>query len=234
MRELILEAEVRTQLKKHSNVVRRSGKVPGVFYLHGEENIPISVIEKHLNPLIYTSETHIISLKLDDGKMKNCILRDVQYDAVTDKPIHFDLQGLREDEEISLEVPVTITGGTPVGVRDGGVLQQLIYRLKVSCLPKFIPEHIEINVENLKINSFVHVSDIKIDNVTVLENASTSIVGIMPPTVEKEAAVAEPGAEVAAEPEVIGKGKKVEEGAEGEAKPEAAAKTAPAAKEEKK
>ncbi|MBI5020892.1 MAG: 50S ribosomal protein L25 [Ignavibacteriales bacterium] len=234
MRELILEAEVRTQLKKHSNVVRRSGKVPGVFYLHGEENIPISVIEKNLKPLIYTSEAHIISLKLGDGKMKNCILRDVQYDAVTDKPIHFDLQGLREDEEISLEVPVIITGGTPVGVRDGGVLQQLIYRLKVSCLPKFIPEHIEINVEDLKINAFVHVSDIKIDNVTILDNAGTSIVGIMPPTVEKEAAAAVPGAEETVEPEVITKGKKVEEGAEGEAKPAASTKAAPAPKEEKK
>lgn len=238
MRELILEAEVRTQLKKHSNQVRRSGKVPGVFYLHGEENIPIAVDEKSLKPLIYTSEAHIVSLKLNDGKMKSCILRDVQYHPVTDLPIHFDLQGLRDDEEITIEVPVTITGGTPVGVRDGGVLQQLIYRLKVSCLPKFIPEHIEINVENLKVNSFVHVSEIKIDNVTFLENASTSIVGIMPPTVEKEETAAVPGTEESVEPEVITKGKKVEEGAEGEAKPEAAPKAAPkaapAAKEEKK
>ncbi|MBI5477004.1 MAG: 50S ribosomal protein L25 [Ignavibacteriales bacterium] len=234
MRELILDAEVRTQLKKHSNVVRRSGKVPGVFYLHGEENIPISVIEKNLNPLIYTSETHIINLKLNDGKSKNCILRDVQYDPVTDMPIHFDLQGLKDDEEISIEVPVVITGGTPVGVRDGGVLQQLIYKLKVSCLPKFIPEHIEINVENLKINSFVHASDIKMENVTIMESPSASLVGVMPPTVEKEATAAVPGAEEAVEPEVIGKGKKVEEGAEGEGKPEAPAKAAPAAKEEKK
>ncbi|MBA4313573.1 MAG: 50S ribosomal protein L25 [Chlorobiaceae bacterium] len=234
MRELIIETEVRTQLKKHSNVVRRSGKIPGIFYLHGEANIPISVSEKSLKPLIYTSETHIVSLQFSDGKMLNCILRDVQYDAVTDKPIHFDMQGLRENEDISLEVPVIITGGTPAGVRDGGVLQQLIYRLKVSCLPKFIPEHIEINVEDLKINAFIHVSDIKIDNVTVLDNASTSIVGIMPPTVEKEVAAVVPGAEEAAEPEVITKGKKVEEGGAGEAKPEAAAKAAPAPKEEKK
>ncbi|MBI4811397.1 MAG: 50S ribosomal protein L25 [Ignavibacteriales bacterium] len=236
MRELTLEAEVRNQLGKHTHSVRRAGKVPGVFYLHGEENIPIAVIEKNLKPLIYTSETHIINLKLNNGNTKNCILRDVQFDPLTDLPIHFDLQGLREDEKITLEVPIIITGGTPIGVREGGVLQQIIYRLKITCLPKHIPEHIEINVENLKINNFVHVSDLKIENVTILENESSSIVGVMPPTVEKEVAPAAAVVEETVEPEVIGKGKKVEEGAEGEAETEKKAETKPAAsaKEEKK
>ena len=237
MRELTLTAEVRTQLGKHVNSLRRQGIIPGVYYIHGEDNIPIMIPEKSLRPLIHTLETHIINLKLNSGVDKNCILRDIQFDAVTDKPIHFDLQGLREDEKITLEVPIVITGGIPVGVREGGVLQQIIHRLKIACLPKFIPEHIEVNVENLKINNFVHVSDLMVENVTILENENNSIVGIMPPTVEKEP-TPEVVAEAPAEPEIIGKGKKVEEGAETEGstekKAEAPAKTAASAKEEKK
>jgi large subunit ribosomal protein L25 len=238
MHEVTLEAEVRTELRKHTHSLRREGKVPGIFYIHGEENIPVSALEKSLKSLIYTKETHIINLKLSNGTDKSCILRDVQFDAVTDRPIHFDLQGLRADEKITLDIPIVITGGTPLGVREGGVLQQIVHQLKVACLPKFIPDHIEVNVENLKINNFVHVSDLKIDNVDILDNESTSIVGVLPPVVEKEATPEAAVTEEAVEPEVIGKGKKAEEGeegaAEGDKKGEAAAKAPAQGKEEKK
>jgi len=244
MREITLEAEVRTQFGKRAKAIRRQGNVPGVYYIHGEPNIAVTIPEKSLKPLIYTSETHIINLKLNDGTGKNCIIRDIQFDPVTDRPVHFDLQGIRENEEISVEVPVTLVGGTPVGVRDGGIVQQIIHRLKISCLPKFMPEHIEVNVAELKINQFVHVRDIKLENITLLDSESGTIVGVVPPTVEKEVVAATP--EEAAEPEVITKGKKPEEGEEGaaaapgtEKKAEAPTKGAPPgkgapAKEEKK
>jgi len=143
-------------------------------------------------------------------------LRDVQYDPLTEKPIHFDLQGLHEDRKVTLEIPVVITGNTPVGVRDGGLLQHFLHKLRISCLPKDIPEHIEIVGTDMKINTFVHVADINIPNVTFLEHPTTAVVGVVPPTVEKETT---PGAaaEEAAEPEVIAKGKKPEE--EGAAAP---------------
>lgn len=233
MREVPLEAEVRTQLGKRAHAIRREGKVPGIFYVHGEPNIPITVNEKNLKSLIFTSDTHIVNLKLGNGDSRNCIVRDIQFDPVTERPLHIDLQGLRENEEISLEVPVIVTGGIPVGVKDGGILQQIIHRLKILCLPRNIPEHIEVNAEELKINHFIHVRDLKLENVTIEEAEGSTIVGVVPPTVEKEA---EPGtavAEEAVEPEVIGKGKKPEEGAEGEAAPEkkaeGATKGAPAA-----
>lgn len=254
MREIVLEAEIRTRLGKHSRAMRREGKVPGIFYIRGEQTIPIAVGEKSLKPLIYTAETHIVNLKLADGSTKSCILRDIQFDPVSDRAIHFDLQGLRQDEEITLEVPVILTGGTPVGVRDGGILQQIIHKLRIQCLPKNIPDHIEVNPENLKINHFIHVRDVKVENVAILEHEGGTIVGVVPPTVEKEVAPAAAVVEESMEPEVIGKGKKVEEGAEGEEgaekKPEGADKkaegaakkaegaakpaAAPAPKEEKK
>ncbi len=244
MRELTLDAELRKDLGKRTGRLRREGKVPGIFYIHGEKNIPIAILEKSLKPLIFTAETHIIDLHLNEGGNKNCILRDIQFDPVTERPIHVDLQGLRADKKINLEVPIILTGAAPLGVRDGGIVQHIMHRLKISCLPKDIPEHIEVNAEHLKMNQFVHVRDLKIANVTILDSESSSIVGVVPPTVEKEETVAVPGAEAAAEPELIGKGKKPEEGAaaEGEKKAEPAAggKAAPAsakaapAKEEKK
>lgn len=238
MHEITLQANIRTQLGKRSRALRREDIVPGIFYIHGEENIPISMTEKSLKPLIFTSDTHIINLKLNDGTDKNCILRDIQFDPVTDRPIHFDLQGLREDEDITIEIPITITGATPEGVRDGGILQKITHRLKISCLPKHIPEHIEVNAEHLKINHFVHIRDLKIDNVKILDNPENTIVGVIPPTVEKEPVPGVVPVEETVEPEVITKGKKVEEGAaEGETgakKPEPAGKTSsPPAKEEK-
>ncbi len=214
MPEVLLNAKVRTKKGKNAKHIRWEGNIPGVYYAHGEDNISIEVPAPSLSPLIYTTETHIIDLQLKDGA-KKAILRDVQFDPVTDRPIHFDLQGLREDEEITLEVPIVLTGGTPVGVRDGGLLQHIMHKLKVSCLPKNIPGKIEVNVAGLAINKSIHVRDLSVPNVSVLENADDSVVAVVPPTVQKEAEVAAvPEAEASKEPEVVGKGKKPEEGAE--------------------
>ncbi len=222
MSEIVLEAEVREATGKAAKRVRAQGKIPGVYYAHGEENIPLQVPKLSLDPLIYTSETHVIELRLKDGT-KKAILRDVQFDPVTDRPIHFDLQGLREDEAVTIEVPVVLTGGTPIGVREGGLLQHIMHKVRVSCLPKDIPGKIEVNVSQLGINRAVHVRELSVPNVTILEAPEDSVVAVVPPTVQKEAApAAEAEAEAPKEPEVVGKGKKAEEGAEGQ--PEAAAK----------
>jgi large subunit ribosomal protein L25 len=244
MRDITIEAEVRKDIGKNLSHIRREGNVPGIFYLMGEDSIPLVVSEKSLKPLIYTSETHIVNLKIGNGSAKNCILRDIQFDPVTERPIHFDFLGLRDDREITIEVPVTVVGGIPVGVKEGGIIQSFMRRLRVSCLPKFIPEHIEVNPENLKINQFIHVRDLKIENVKIMESATDTIVGVIPPTVEKEPEPAVPG-EAPAEPEVIAvKGKKLDEeeaaaaAATGDKKgdaakaPAAGAKPAPGAKPE--
>jgi len=213
MSEIVLNAQRRDPKAKRANALRREGYVPGVFYAHGEENLNIAVEPLSLNPLIFTSQTNIVTLKLADGTEKKCILREVQFDPVSDKPVHFDLLGLRENEEITIEVPVVLLGGTAAGVKEGGMLQQAIHRLRISCLPKDIPSKIEVDISALNINDSVHVRDLKIENVTVLENADSAVVGVLPPTIEKapEEAVAV-ATEAPAEPEVLAKGKKVEEG----------------------
>lgn len=235
MSEVVLNAEIREQTGKHAKLTRNEGNVPGVFYAHGEKNINLKTPVLSLAPLIYSSETSIIDLRLSDGTTKKAILRDVQFDPVSDKPIHFDLQGLHENEKLTIEVPVVLTGGIPAGVRNGGLLQHSIHRLKVSCLPRDIPGKIEINVGNLEMNRSVHVRDLHIANVIILENMDAAVVGVIPPTIVKEAEPEAVPTEELKEPEVLGKGKKPEEGEEGaEPATPAKAETKPAKEEKEK
>ncbi len=238
MSEVVLNAEVRVPVGRRAKQVRAQGNIPGVFYAHGEGNINIQVPKLGLDPLIYSSETHIIDLRFQDGTSKKCILRDVQFDPVSDRPIHFDLQGLREDEKLTMEVPIVLIGGIPQGVRDGGILQHMIHKLRVSCLPKDIPEKVEVDVSGLAMNHSIHVRELNVPHVIVLESPDSPVVGVVPPTLHKEAEVAAPAEEALKEPEVVGKGKKAEEGEEEEGEKEKAApakaESKPAAKSEGK
>ena len=221
MSEITLTGEIRSQLGKRAKTLLKDGKVPGIYYGHGQANIAISLPELTLKPLYTTTATHVINLQLSDGSSHTCILRDIQLDPVTERPVHFDLFGLNDKEEITIEIPVKLTGGIPKGVKDGGILQQILHKIKVSCLPKNIPDHIEVNVGELEINRSVHIKNLTLENVRILDNENNTIVAVVPPTVVKEAevaavpgAVGAPAEAAAAEPEVITKGKKVEEGAE--------------------
>ncbi len=225
MSEITINAEIRKVLGKRVKPVRTAGKVPGIYYAHGQENIPLSMNELTLQPLFRTSATHVINLKLDDGSSHTCILKDIQFDPVTEKPVHFDLFGLNANEELTIEVPVVLKG-IPQGVKDGGALQHVMHKLRVSCLPKNIPDRVEINVEAMKMNTSIHVKELSVPNVKILDNGSSTVVAVVPPTIlkEPEPGVAVAAVEATAEPEVIARGKKPEEGVEGAAAPAEAGK----------
>jgi large subunit ribosomal protein L25 len=190
--------------------MRTAGYVPGVYYIHGGQNIAIKAPELSLRPVVFTTESNVINLEVEgEAKPFSCILKAVQFDPVTSKLIHFDLIGLKADEKIDIEIPVSLQGNA-IGIKDGGQLQFILHRLQVKCLPKDIPSHIDLEVSGLKIGDSIKVSDIKIDNVEVLNDENAVIVSVVPPTA---AAVEEKAAEdaaAAAEPEVISKGKKEE------------------------
>lgn len=219
MPEITLEAKKRTEFKKSiSKEIRKSGMIPGVLYGAGGENIPIVATELSLRPIIDTSESYVINVSIEgDKKSTECILKDVQFEPLNNKPIHFDLLALRRGETIQLEVNV-IVKGSAIGVKEGGVLQHAMHKLEIQCLPKDIPSHIEIDVSELKIGDSIKVSSIKLENVTILNDENAAIAIVVPPTVEKEPEVEEAELEEGEEePEVIGKGKK-DEGEEGEDK----------------
>jgi large subunit ribosomal protein L25 len=205
MEKVVLKANVRTNISKPArSALRKVGKIPGVYYSKHGSPIPIGVVEKEINPLVYTTETHLISLQLDNNEELDCVIKDIQFDPITDRVIHFDLLGLTSGETFQLEVPVQFHG-SPVGVKEGGVLQMLLHKLEVECLPKDIPQRIDINIQGLKLGAAIHVKDLNLENLTILNPEDAVIVTVTHPKAEKEV-VAE-GTEVAAEPEVIGKDK---------------------------
>ena len=214
MAEIILKAERRTDFKKStSNQMRKAGSVPGIYYSFGEEPIPIKVTELSLRPLVFTSESHIVSLQIQgDSKPISCILKDTQFEPITSRIIHFDLLGLKEGETLTMEVSVILKGNA-VGVKDGGIVQHNLHKLEVKCLPQNIPPHIDVDITNLAIGDSIKVSDLKLEGIEILNDENASIVSVVPPVQEakpEEAAAAEG---TTAEPEVIAKGKK-EEGEE--------------------
>jgi large subunit ribosomal protein L25 len=208
MDKIILNANTRTSVNKSSrNSLRRDGRVPGVFYSKHDKPMSIDVTEKAIKPLVFTSETHLIGLTVD-GSEHDCVIKDVQFDPVTDRIIHFDLLGLTSNEMFQLEVPVQFLGNA-VGIKEGGILQQTLHKLQIECLPKDIPQHLEIDVTNLKLGDAIHAGDLKYEGITILTQADAVVVAVTHPKVEKEA-TAEAGA-ASAEPEVITKGKAEEE-----------------------
>ena len=204
MEKKVLQAAVRSEISKASrSTLRQNKRVPGVIYARNMPAIAIAVAENDINPFVFTSDTHIIAVQLDNKEEHDCVLKDTQFDPVTDRVIHFDLQALVAGESIEMEVPVVFTG-TAIGVRDGGVLQQFFHRVQVECLPTDIPEHIVLDVANLKIGQSIHIRDLSITNVKFLQPGETVLVGVVPPR-GAETTVAE--GEAPAEPEVIAKGK---------------------------
>ena len=197
--------------KSGTKKIRREGLVPGVFYSKHNKPIHIDVADKKINPLVFTATTHLISLELEGHEDYECIIKDIQFDPVTDKVIHFDLLGLTKGEKITLEVPVQLVG-TPVGIKEGGVIQHIMHKLEVNCLPNNIPEHIVIDVAGLKLGDSIHIRDLNFEEIEFTDPKESLIVQVTHPKIVAEPTPAdETGEEEPKEPELISKGKQEEE-----------------------
>ena len=216
MEKVVVEAKERKTINKRSrNNLRNEGRVPGVLYGSRLEPIPIDVTRAAIYPLVFTAKTHLLSLKLDGHEEYDCIIKDVQFDPVSDEIIHFDLIGLTRDEKIQLEVPIQLLGSA-VGVKEGGLLQESMHKLNVECLPNNIPQSLEIDVTELNVGDSIHVADLSFEHITIINPEDTIVVSVVLPKVEQEVEPDEEGEEFAEEegadePEVIGKGKESEE-----------------------
>lgn len=206
MEKTLLEARKRENFSKSANnSLRRQGRVPGVIYSNRVKPISVDVTEGAIKPLVFTAKTHLISLNIDGQNQLDCIIKDVQFDPVTDRIVHFDLQAFDATEKIQLEVPIHLEGSA-IGVKEGGIVQHVLHKLEIECLPSDIPEDIIVDISSLKLGDSVHVKDLKLEGINILNSEEAIIVLVTHPKVEKEPAPGEVAVE-AAEPEVIGKGK---------------------------
>ncbi|HPG40355.1 MAG TPA: 50S ribosomal protein L25 [bacterium] len=207
MSQLSLTVETRKETgKQYAKKLKRDEKIPGVFYFHGKENIPLTVGLKDVQALV-GNESGIVKVLLDGKHEKNCIIREIQYHPITARPIHIDLMGILMTEKIHVNVPVHLTG-IANGVKNfSGILQHNTRELEVLCLPADIPQFIEVDVTNLGIGDSIHVSSIKMDKIEFLNDPDTVIasVGAMRVTEEPVAAAALTTEDAAKEPELITK-----------------------------
>jgi large subunit ribosomal protein L25 len=237
----------RTQAKK----VRSGSRIPAIVYGSHIQPTPIQLDQKEIENVFKhsSSDNMLVDLTLDDnGKSSNrlAFLQEIQRHPVTDQVLHLDFHEIRADEKLHARVMVVAVGEAE-GVRtSGGILAQVLRELEIECLPKNLPERIQVDVTSLQIGQNIHVSDIKPpEGVTILNRKELSVFSVTAPMKEESAApVAAAGA---AEPELVKKkGEEGEEaagdakGAAGKtdakagAKPDAKAEGKPAAKAEKK
>lgn len=207
MDKVILSASERKEFSKAAlSEIRRNKRVPGVVYSKHQTPVHFTIAQNDINPLVFTSKTHLVALQVEGKEELECIIKDVQFDPVTDKIVHIDFQALTKGEKIEMEVPIVLEGSAQ-GVKDGGLLQHLMHKVAIECEPANIPQHFVVNISKLKVGESVHAGSLKQEGIDILTAEDAVIVTIVHPRAEAEAAPAE-GAE---EPEVINKGKEKEE-----------------------
>lgn len=182
---ITIEAQARQTGKGAARAARQQGLVPGIVYGHNVEPVTFQVPELALRPLIHGQDAHRIALKLD-GKRFDCIMKDIDFHPVTDRPIHVDFQVLRAGEKITLSVPVHFIG-TPIGqTQQGGDTNFIVHELTLTSLPKDIPSAIQVDVTNLSIGESIHLADVNVPNVTFQDPPEKTLVTVLAPRVEEE------------------------------------------------
>ena len=164
---------------------RRKGLVPGVLYYSGEDATNISI--KKSNLLRAMNSGQRIFEILQDGKSQYTMLKQVQYHPVTDEVIHIDLMRVRRSEKMNISVPIHLVGESK-GVKEGGILTQSLTQVEISCYPTDVPEQIELNIDQLELNSGLSVGDIDTgsEDIEVISDVSLNIVSIAAPASEEE------------------------------------------------
>lgn len=179
MDAITIEAASRETGKQAARATRREGNVPCVLYGPHVDNVCFQVPELTIHRLVYTSETHLLNLKVGEQAW-DCILKDVDFHPVTDRPIHADFQALQAGEKINLMIPVQYHG-VPEGQTDGGDTQYLMHELEVRCLPSDIPSHIDVDVSHLKIGDAIHIEDLEIEGIEFEDAPERTLVTVVPP-----------------------------------------------------
>ena len=171
--------------KKATKALRKGGKVPSVLYYKGEK--PLSLyVDKQLLYRAMKSNQRIYEIDIN-SKSQYVMIKEIQYHPVTDEVIHLDFMRVRRSEKITISVPIILVGKS-IGVTEGGILTQPMTQIEISCLPTNVPDHVEVNIDNLGLNSSISVADIRIDDGTVeiISSDDLNVASVITPREEEE------------------------------------------------
>lgn len=177
MKTVTIEGQLRTETgKKATRQLRSQGLVPGVIYGgSGEVNFSAPVLA--FKTLVYTPEFQLAEINVD-GKTYRCIMKDKQFDKVSDALAHVDFLELVEGRKVIATIPIKFTG-TAKGVKDGGKLITKIKTLKVKSLPKDLKENIEVDLTNLELHGNIRVEDVKEPNYEIQNSPRIPIASVV-------------------------------------------------------
>ena len=165
MKEISLTGKKRTEVgKKASKLMRKEGMIPCNLYgeAKGENGLPAALAfmipMTELRKVVYTPHIYVINLDIE-GEAHTAILKELQFHPVTDALLHVDFYEINEEKDITIGIPVKLTG-LAQGVRDGGRMNLSIRKINVIAKYKEIPEHLDVDVTELRIGKSIKVGDL--------------------------------------------------------------------------
>ena len=194
------ELVARIRARSGSNLVRRlrrEGDVPAVIYGGGKDSVHIAINHDVLFHSLEKEEFHSAIIIINtDGKKEQAILRDVQRHPYKINIMHADFQRIDDTKILTMSLPIHFMGADEcIGVKTGGgIISHLMNDVEISCLPKDLPESIELDISNLDLNESLHLSDIKlpegVDITTLMHDENNehdyAVVSVLPPRIEVE------------------------------------------------
>ena len=184
-KEYKLEVEKRTKAnKKDLKELRKSGKIPGIYYSYdSKESLPFFIEQSVINNAI-KSDANIFAINVG-GKDRTVLFKSVQYHPVTEQMTHIDLYGVNMNKPVIVKVPINLIG-TPIGVKEeGGILNQVSQEIEVKCLPGDIPNELDINIDELSIGDTIIAESVKLDDtLELISSADMLIVSVTVPMKE--------------------------------------------------
>ena len=194
MKSVPLNAFARSQSgRPEVKKLRDAGRIPATIYGRQTKPENLELVWREMTDLINHSLSENILVDLDVNEKKRlALVQEVQHHPLTGKVLHIDFHEVAEDELVTVMVPVETTGEA-VGVKTGGgVLEHIIFKLKVRALPKNLPEQILIDVTELAVGKSIHLGEVKApDGVEIMGKKSTTVVAVAMPKVEVEVAPVE-------------------------------------------
>lgn len=207
MKSVSLTAYPRTLSKRiGSKKVRSSDRVPAIIY--GGKNAPknLEVDNKAFGDVLHhsVSENILVDLSIGGESKRLALIQEIQHHALSGKIIHVDFREVSENEKVTVTVPVE-TVGEAVGVKvGGGVLEHVLFKVKVRALPKDLPAVLNIDVTALEIGKSIHIGDIQApEGVEILGNKDISVLSVAAPLTEAAETAAADGAASPTQPEMI-------------------------------
>lgn len=177
MNSIKIEGQVRTDFgKTAARTMRSNGFVPCVIY-GGTETVSFSAPIAQFRALVYTPNFQLAEISVG-GKTHRCIMKDLQFDVVTDALTHIDFLELVDDKKVIANLPLKYIG-QPEGVKAGGRLEIKMKTIKVRTYPKYLKAAIEVNLSNLKLNENMRVQDIVTENMEVMNSPRIPIASIV-------------------------------------------------------